>query len=252
MELSPPTTSLLIQMPPYSAGKLVKCDYLDARVKSGLTVSHLEVVHSMAYTGPSSARTFIFGDGTLIPTVVHGVRSSATVRRDTPSDDGERSGENMRIMQRLIPQIPQGEAAVSRLVEDRRKCFRETRDRLGVAPMPGALALIEYANRKGIAIGLATSSFREDAHAVLEALSLRYIFNAVVTADDVVRPKPDPEIYLKTALWLSRLRSASCSRTARRDCRARSTDARLFVWDRRFHARRRGHAYSRSFEDYFA
>ena len=214
-----------------------------------------------------SAKAFIFDcDGTLADTEsVWFAACTEFVRRYggtfTPSDQRQmmgRSGEeSMRIMQRLIPQIPQGEVAVSGLVEERRKCFRETRDRLGVAPMPGALELIEYANRKGIAIGLATSSFREDAHAVLEALHLRYIFNAVVTADDVVRPKPDPEIYLKTAKWLG---AAPEDCVVFEDSEAGLQSAidagmrAIFVWDKRFHdaAPSNAIAYIRSFEDYFA
>ncbi len=46
---------------------------------------------------------------------------------------------------------------------------------------------------------MATSASRYDARHVLETLGLAGHFGAVVTAEDVTRGKPDPEVYLRAA-----------------------------------------------------
>ncbi|WP_084958323.1 HAD family hydrolase [Thermoactinospora rubra] len=65
----------------------------------------------------------------------------------------------------------------------------------GVTPMPGALELLEDLRGEGVPVGLVTSSLKEIAEAVLTFVG-RDRFDAVVTADDVARTKPDPEPYL--------------------------------------------------------
>ena len=73
------------------------------------------------------------------------------------------------------------------------------------APAPlkaGALALLEVVARLGLPTAVATSS--RTAHAVekLERAGLRGRFRTVIGADQVRRPKPDPEVYLKAAAHL--------------------------------------------------
>ncbi|MBQ0116963.1 MAG: HAD family phosphatase [Flavobacterium sp.] len=51
-------------------------------------------------------------------------------------------------------------------------------------------------------LGLATNSPREIVNVVLEKARLQNIFDVVVTADDVEKVKPNPEIYLKTSRLL--------------------------------------------------
>ncbi|MCA2222190.1 HAD family hydrolase [Nonomuraea aurantiaca] len=68
----------------------------------------------------------------------------------------------------------------------------------GVAVMPGASELLDAVREEGIPVALVTSSLREIADAVLKAVG-RDRFDAIVTADDVTRTKPDPEPYLTAA-----------------------------------------------------
>lgn len=56
---------------------------------------------------------------------------------------------------------------------------------------------------------LTTSSSRKDTDVVLERFRLRELFEAVVTADDVARTKPEPEPYSRTAELLG-LRPEQC------------------------------------------
>ncbi|MFD1543003.1 HAD family hydrolase [Nonomuraea guangzhouensis] len=71
----------------------------------------------------------------------------------------------------------------------------------GVQMMPGASELLDAVREEGVPVALVTSSLREIADAVLKAVG-RDRFDAIVTADDVTRTKPDPEPYLTAAALL--------------------------------------------------
>ena len=66
----------------------------------------------------------------------------------------------------------------------------------GVAPLPGAVELIaELAGRRPLAV--ASNTRRRDVVGYLSAIGLVDAFDVVVGADDVDRPKPDPDVYLE-------------------------------------------------------
>ncbi|SEL96524.1 HAD family hydrolase [Nonomuraea pusilla] len=72
---------------------------------------------------------------------------------------------------------------------------------LGVPVMPGAGELLAALRAEGVPVALVTSSLKDIAEAALGAVG-RHLFDAVVTADDVRRTKPDPEPYLTAAAML--------------------------------------------------
>ena len=72
-------------------------------------------------------------------------------------------------------------------------------DGAGVDPMPGALELLAALRDRAIPIGLATNSGREFATRALHAAGVFDRFDAVVSAEDVERPKPAPDVYLAAA-----------------------------------------------------
>jgi beta-phosphoglucomutase-like phosphatase (HAD superfamily) len=55
------------------------------------------------------------------------------------------------------------------------------------------------AARGVVPLAAASSSARRLVHGVLEGLSLAPYFDAIVTGDDVVHPKPAPDIFLEAA-----------------------------------------------------
>jgi len=71
----------------------------------------------------------------------------------------------------------------------------------GLTPLPGVLDLVREAQAApDFRVAIATSGSPTKALPVLEAVGLTLRdFDAVVTAADVTRKKPDPEIYLVTA-----------------------------------------------------
>ena len=68
-----------------------------------------------------------------------------------------------------------------------------------VALKTGAKEFLEYCKKEGIKIGIATSNSRELVDATLEALNIADYFDCVMTACEVAKGKPAPDIYLAVA-----------------------------------------------------
>ncbi|MFS8865622.1 HAD family phosphatase [Synechococcus sp. H55.9] len=86
---------------------------------------------------------------------------------------------------------------VQRLIEEKAKAFGEL---LGEVPLvPGVLEFLAASRRRFSALALTTSATRRDQEQIFQRFNLHRWFDAVVTAEDIRRAKPDPEPYLKTA-----------------------------------------------------
>lgn len=68
-----------------------------------------------------------------------------------------------------------------------------------ITPIPGALELIAELRRREVRLALASSSPRRFIDRVLRCLRLTEAFEVVVSADDVRRGKPEPDIFLAVA-----------------------------------------------------
>ena len=66
-------------------------------------------------------------------------------------------------------------------------------------PLDGVVSLIEYLKSRKIRIGVASSAVRPNVEAALECLGLEKVFDSILSVEDILHPKPDPEIYLKAA-----------------------------------------------------
>jgi HAD superfamily hydrolase (TIGR01509 family) len=75
--------------------------------------------------------------------------------------------------------------------------------------LPHAMAVLLEVRGNGLKIGLATLSYRDQVQTVLGALGLLSAFDVIATQDDVVRGKPDPEIFQFAARGLG-MRPDSC------------------------------------------
>ena len=75
--------------------------------------------------------------------------------------------------------------------------------RRGTMAVPGAGAFVAALAREGVPRAVATSASRRDLERILDALGLRRHFDVAVTADDVRRGKPHPDVYLKAAEGLA-------------------------------------------------
>ncbi len=65
--------------------------------------------------------------------------------------------------------------------------------------VPGAYGLLDELNRAGIPTALASCGSTARVHHLLSRLRIRDYFTTVVTGDEVINGKPDPEIFHKAA-----------------------------------------------------
>ncbi len=70
-----------------------------------------------------------------------------------------------------------------------------------VSLFEGAVSLLESLESK-TKVALASMSNREVIDKLLDEKGIRKYFNVVVTADEVIQPKPDPEAFLTCAIYL--------------------------------------------------
>lgn len=63
----------------------------------------------------------------------------------------------------------------------------------------GVTKFLEYLSSNGIKAGIATSNARSLVLACLESLNVLHYFDAITTGDEVLKGKPNPDIYLLTA-----------------------------------------------------
>jgi beta-phosphoglucomutase family hydrolase len=67
-----------------------------------------------------------------------------------------------------------------------------------VVPIPVVLEVARHYHGK-LPMAVASGGMRRIVHRVLEVIGARELFDAVVTADDVTRHKPEPDIFLEAA-----------------------------------------------------
>jgi HAD superfamily hydrolase (TIGR01509 family) len=69
----------------------------------------------------------------------------------------------------------------------------------GIAPMPGAEALLRALRAAGVPLALVSNSRRGFVELGVATAGLADLFDTIVTADDVARPKPAPDAYVAAA-----------------------------------------------------
>jgi beta-phosphoglucomutase len=95
--------------------------------------------------------------------------------------------------------VPAAEAM--RLAQRKTALYHELADG-HAAPVAGVVEFVRALAAAGVPRALATSAVAESAARILEGLGLAAAFPVQVTAGQVVRGKPDPEVYLTAAARL--------------------------------------------------
>jgi HAD superfamily hydrolase (TIGR01509 family) len=88
--------------------------------------------------------------------------------------------------------------AISRVKQDQTLRFAST----FCYPNVHHLILLNRLKQLGISVGLYTNSIRETTEFMLKHAKIFNTFDSILTNQDVAKPKPSPEGYLKTALNL--------------------------------------------------
>ncbi len=130
--------------------------------------------------------------------------------RDTLAADGVRityeqflrsfGQRNDAILGAWLPGAPA--VRVTRLGDEKEACFRRLVAAEGLVPLPGVVDWIERLARDGWRQGIASSAPRANVDTMARALQLDPVMGALVSAEDVHRGKPDPEVFLVTAARL--------------------------------------------------
>ena len=68
-----------------------------------------------------------------------------------------------------------------------------------IAPLPGVVEWLHRLREDGVPCAVASSTQRLNIDAVLDRIELRQAFREIVSAEDVVHGKPNPEVFLKAA-----------------------------------------------------
>ena len=87
----------------------------------------------------------------------------------------------------------------ARIAESKEIMYRHLVRRDGISPLPGVADCLRRLHRQGWRQAIASSAPRANIETVLEVLSAVPIFDAIVSAEDVRKGKPDPEVYLLAA-----------------------------------------------------
>jgi beta-phosphoglucomutase len=143
-------------------------------------------------------------DGTLVDSAGHHWVAwrdtlAAEGRRVRPSDFANTFGKrNDEILRELFGD---GIAPdwIERVSETKEQTYRRLLRERGLEPLPGALAWLRRLREAGWKQALASSAPRPNIDAALGALDLGRFLDAVVSADEVGRGKPDPALFLESA-----------------------------------------------------
>lgn len=94
----------------------------------------------------------------------------------------------------------EGDVERIRELGDRKEaCYREILRVEGIQPLAGVKDLLEALKREGIPAAIGTSTPRANVECVLGLTGLGDFFGAISASEDVVRGKPDPQVFLVAA-----------------------------------------------------
>jgi HAD superfamily hydrolase (TIGR01509 family) len=89
--------------------------------------------------------------------------------------------------------------AEARRLARRKRDFYQARAQTGLDPVLGVREFLESLEELGVPCAVGTSASRWDAERLLDDLGLLRFFDVMVTADDVMLGKPDPEVWRQVA-----------------------------------------------------
>src|SRR5690606_39612399 len=69
-------------------------------------------------------------------------------------------------------------------------------------PLPGLMPFLTELKSAGYRLAVATSAPYPNLEMIIDGLNIRHFFDSILTSEDVQRHKPDPEVYIKSALNL--------------------------------------------------
>ncbi len=88
---------------------------------------------------------------------------------------------------------------VDRISAAKEERYRDLVRREGISPLPGVASWLQRLRKDRWLQAIASAAPRANVEVILECLSASEIFQGIVSAEDVHRGKPDPEVFLTAA-----------------------------------------------------
>jgi HAD superfamily hydrolase (TIGR01509 family) len=148
-------------------------------------------------------------DGVIIDSRRHHEESWERLARETghPLPEGHFIKGFGRKNEFIIPEIlgwTKDLAEIHRLSLRKEELYREAVAELGLEPLPGVRTWLERLRDAGVPCAIGSSTHRANIDLSLGIIGLKEFFVAIVTAEDVSRGKPDPEVFLTAAARIER------------------------------------------------
>jgi beta-phosphoglucomutase family hydrolase len=152
-----------------------------------------------------SRRGAIFDwDGVIINSAEHHERSWERLATESgqPLFEGHfKAGFGMK-NEVIIPELLKWTTdleEIQRLSLRKEAIYREVVIERGVVALPGVETWLKMLRAAGVACVIASSTHRQNILVSLDTIGLGSYFEAIVSAEDVQRGKPDPEVFLAAA-----------------------------------------------------
>jgi len=152
---------------------------------------------------PAPAGALFDWDGVLIDSSAQHEKSWELLAREVgkplPSDHFKRGFGKKNAV--IIPEFGWSEdpAEIARLGRRKEELYRELVHSEGVTALPGGFELVGALREAGIPCSIGSSTERLNIDVILEVLGRSGSFDAIVTAEDVVHGKPEPDVFLTGA-----------------------------------------------------
>ncbi len=106
-------------------------------------------------------------------------------------------GKNHELLERIFPGRFSGEEKNKMSWEKETQYQQDFKPHLGL--LPGLKEFLEQSHNCGIKMAIGSAAIMYNIDFVLDNLHIRHYFDALVSADDVLHSKPNPETYLECA-----------------------------------------------------
>lgn len=152
----------------------------------------------------SMAKAFLFDlNGTMIDDMQYHITAWHRILNDLGANltleqmRDECYGKNHELLERIFP-ARFSEEEKNRMSIEKEKAYQQN-FRPHLKLINGLDRFLEESYQRGIRMAIGSAAIRFNIDFVLDGLNIRKYFSTIISADDVLHSKPDPETYLKCA-----------------------------------------------------
>ena len=107
-------------------------------------------------------------------------------------------GKNHELLNRVFGKGTLTEKTIAVYSQKKEEMYQELY-RPHLELIPGLEELLQKADQSGVSLAIGSAANRSAIDFVLDNLEIRSLFGAIIGAEDVVKSKPNPEVFLKGA-----------------------------------------------------